>query len=814
MSEKTMFLNNNQRLKLFVDVTKKLKLNLDQSGLTEDKQEEIKRKIEESKQKLEGKKRLFGTPVFIYKSSYEKDGQKKYVLYVQKNNRTKVEESERPFRVSKNLSSKQVNKLLTIQNNKAQLTNNEQQVLNSSSGKKIVSSRLNGTVVRTTNSSKNACELPNRLQFETPESGIINGQNWCFMNSAYHLLFSLFWDTDKVLLLKECCKDSKNLQELVTKLLTGQPIDNQLKTKVVDDMVELKKKMNKTSEPNKNIKEFSSGNQCASDEFIVKFFEIFTNTYNFIKNQFEYKTITYYYYTKKSNPLTYIPILNTSGKRSYKKMSGGGSIIIEYIPFLDSMNANIYYTNMSKGSNIYLTNFFLITDNGKKLDLTESIIKLNKILKIKNFEEKIGNKLVYQINDKIQKKNIYSKQIKTIETGIFTKTKKTYNPGDIYKKNIDIKIKSRTLKSIYNIVNFNITKNFDKYKEKFIKPVYDAVFQDFLNQQNSDVLYLDVMHVFTPLKVEMENYLNEIVNGWKNNTTRHIRIILNMKQPDSPSPSPSPSPSATVHPSITVPVVPSATVVPVVPSVPVAPSVPGVPSLVSKKTPGTVLPTTVQGGANFEINEQNILKFQAENILNIICKDEESNLNKLISDLSNYDISYNNDEHQTSKLNPKTKNQSISNFLGTNKNINTFNKSQKKRTANFGVIANKNYFINLGKFLIINLKPYYFSGTGTAKMFLNFKLNNNLNDVIKIEELVKQSDGKYQVKEKEYNFQDIILKSGEIKSGHYICLSKRNNTWYLYNDDRISQNISNDYLKNINQNSFKPIIILLKQVNP
>ncbi|ADO67420.1 putative ubiquitin carboxyl-terminal hydrolase [Cafeteria roenbergensis virus] len=50
-----------------------------------------------------------------------------------------------------------------------------------------------------------------------------------------------------------------------------------------------------------------------------------------------------------------------------------------------------------------------------------------------------------------------------------------------------------------------------------------------------------------------------------------------------------------------------------------------------------------------------------------------------------------------------------------------------------------------------------------------------------------------------YKLQGAIIHSGSLNGGHYICVGKKNNNWYVFNDNNVSQitnkNMLNNYIK-------------------
>ena len=96
------------------------------------------------------------------------------------------------------------------------------------------------------------------------------------------------------------------------------------------------------------------------------------------------------------------------------------------------------------------------------------------------------------------------------------------------------------------------------------------------------------------------------------------------------------------------------------------------------------------------------------------------------------------------------------------------------------VASKRFYFENWSKYLIIGLKRFEYRGTRYVK---NSK---------EIEIPLKWRHG--------YELQGIIIHSGSINGGHYVCVGKKNNNWYLFNDSSVnkisSKRVLDNYLKN------------------
>ena len=82
------------------------------------------------------------------------------------------------------------------------------------------------------------------------------------------------------------------------------------------------------------------------------------------------------------------------------------------------------------------------------------------------------------------------------------------------------------------------------------------------------------------------------------------------------------------------------------------------------------------------------------------------------------------------------------------------------------VASKRFYFEDWSKYLIIGLKRFEYKGTRYVK---NSK---------EIEVPLKWRHG--------YELRGAIIHSGSINGGHYICVGKRDNKWYLFNDSSVS----------------------------
>ncbi len=167
-------------------------------------------------------------------------------------------------------------------------------------------------------------------------------------------------------------------------------------------------------------------------------------------------------------------------------------------------------------------------------------------------------------------------------------------------------------------------------------------------------------------------------------------------------------------------------------------------------------------------------------ILDLNVNDHELNFQKIIDNNFNFD---NTSAKSLNNLNTT----SISSFQNTN-------------------IYKKIFLKNTNKYIICNLKPYSYDPlTNNKILFTNFKLNNQKDEQINIPILDENNEEKIL----KYKIHDIVFHKGtSINIGHYVCLSKRKNKWYLYDDSG---------KKDFNRNNFneidgKPYFLLLEKV--
>ena len=103
--------------------------------------------------------------------------------------------------------------------------------------------------------------------------------------------------------------------------------------------------------------------------------------------------------------------------------------------------------------------------------------------------------------------------------------------------------------------------------------------------------------------------------------------------------------------------------------------------------------------------------------------------------------------------------------------------SWKCPKCKISLVASKRfYFDHWAKYLIIGLNRFEFKGTRYVK-------NNN---IIKIPFEWRQN----------YKLQGAIIHSGSINGGHYICIGKKNNFWYIFNDSTVNKILDNTVLEN------------------
>ena len=96
-------------------------------------------------------------------------------------------------------------------------------------------------------------------------------------------------------------------------------------------------------------------------------------------------------------------------------------------------------------------------------------------------------------------------------------------------------------------------------------------------------------------------------------------------------------------------------------------------------------------------------------------------------------------------------------------------------------IASKRFFYdNWPQYLIFGLKRFNFNGSkytnNNSKVSIPFEWNHG------------------------YNLIGAILHSGSMNGGHYVCIGKKHNKWYLFDDSHVTEinnkNVLNNYLEN------------------
>ncbi len=763
-----LLLENEQPRTFLVNLRPRNKINIPPSGINKGIKDKLNELITIKKQKLKSLK-TFGTPIFVYKTERENpNGKKEYVMVVIKNNRTSIKTSSKPFKT--NTKKKEEKKLA---HNVLKST-----VVPVASSVSVASAASSFSV--SSNSIKKYLNNISRLIYVSPEKPIDNPGQKCFIIASYHLLFSIFWQTNKRDLILGSYKDSEFLSNLIESLLTGKNISNDLVNKVTDELI------NKNT-ANKELQKFKT-EQCDSHEFLINFFKYFNNTYEQIKGLITFNTLEKYVLEDKTTASpTY-----TNIKRKYGKLrtKSNNKILIIFNNKNKKYHHNefydIYSFEKSKNKYFYITQpiydkFISVPGNG----LFELNKKVNGIKGITHTSPKtLANRLsiepninpIFQIRNSsnLNNNNDLFTLISSTEQTI-TKNKIKYNAGTVFKEECKdcqiLKDPNVFIKNIYYIkpINFDkliypigsiTTKKSAEEKSQFlVKKYYTKILDDFLNDVEKVDLSKNIDNNFVIHLTSLPNDYNfganinitnksilEVVEEWK------INNLERMKQDN-----------------------------------------------LKDKTITISLGYDEKTKNN--IYKKEILENKIENdMIECQVEDKDMNIEEILLNNLNYE-----------KLN--------SSF-----NIDTFIKNLDINVSKKNNIHTKKYFMNLPDFLIIKFANVNYikssSSSFTTSKINNFHLTNNLNDIIKIKEM---SDDLITEKDIEYNIQDVIYhQGGSSGSGHYICLSKRKNEkepeniksktnptekWFLYSDSNVSDYSGTD-LKIANSN---PVLVLLKK---
>ncbi len=766
MSEKKyMLLNNNQPGTFLVNLRPKNKINIP-NNLTEEIKSKLKDLIETKKQKLSNSK-TFGTPIFVYKTERNKEGKKEYVIVTIKNNKTSLKTSSKPFVSSTTKKKKEeITKPKKEELNKAPVATNTPV---SPVSPKVIINYLNKI---------------SKLTYVSPEKPIDNPGQKCFIIASYHLLFSIFWMTDKKKLILESNNDSQPLSSLIEKLLTDGEINKQLVNEVTDELISKNLK-------NVDLQKFKN-KQCDSHEFLTHFFNYFNNTYEQIKSLITFNTLEKYVLEDKSSS-TYTNIKTKLGKTRTKTYN---QILIVFNNDNDYTKDQFYSKYpIEKNKNKYFYITKAIKDDFKfKCESTNNLYDLNSKMNLIKGLSKSGtvkptaNKLC--IEAKIEplftiknKSNINDNQdlldlISTPDQQI-TKGSKPYNAGTVFKEECNdcqiIKDPNIFIKNIYYIkpIDYNKpnmkiiilggisslnTKNKKEDASKsLVKKYYTKILDDFLedvskidlNKKDIDTNF--VIHLVpTPNNADFDGddnktnaYLLEAVNEWKKQNLKKMK---------------------------------------------------------EENLKGKTI--TISLGYD-ELTKNNLYRNEIlenkieDNMLQLEIEDKDMNIEEVLNENLKYEDYHGNKNIFVKNLNAK---------VGSLKNN----------------IRSKKYLMNLPQFLILQFKTVYFnSSTSTRKKNNKFYLTNNLTDIITLKELQPDLSKENDV---EYLIQDIIYHKGNsANSGHYVCLSRRKEEkepqnsksktsptekWYLYNDSNVS--VYKDNTLKIKDSN--PVLVLLKKV--
>ncbi len=116
------------------------------------------------------------------------------------------------------------------------------------------------------------------------------------------------------------------------------------------------------------------------------------------------------------------------------------------------------------------------------------------------------------------------------------------------------------------------------------------------------------------------------------------------------------------------------------------------------------------------------------------------------------------------------------------------------------------------KFILIKLNTLIHGSLSPTKP-ISFKLNNNLSDEIKInvydKGAINTNKPSNTSTEKTYILHDLIVHSGSASGGHYKCLSRRDNKWYVFDNASRTEYTETNLVK-IQEGGFMPYFMLLE----
>ncbi len=583
----------------------------------------------------------------------------------------------------------------------------------------------------------------NSLTFQPLELGIENftGVN-CYMNAMLHSLFPIFYYKGEKPYIKNLIKESKKDSVKLSELLIN------LLTGRAVNQENIVGVMQNVHNPGGTQLLNSSGRpiQCDTAEFLNGFFQKYNNLFNYIKNKIKFKVVELFFYTDTLNINK--ELLNTNRTQYFKIQTGGSKLkVVSYKRKIKIGGANeLYNWFKSKDFNSKLKFVFFILSEAivkYKNNLTEQIT-MDPI----NFFKVVICLLINQNIEDLMKYN-FSPANQTE----YLKLQKKFCEEIEIQKNFKIKVNGVEKTSGLNI----IFQNLYTYIKNVIADMLSFSSNN-LNRFNFDSLISEDLKNF----LTQWNSVNSSSNLIKNNyliNKRDLSILImlpNIKTADL--------------------------------------------EIVKKwynkldENIKNQITNASELKRIFESQNRNyiIIDYQKDKIFEgilayeYVCRLEIKNninsLNRIISD--NYGYPY----MVTSP---------------SNKMINIQPPNIKQPTPQY---LKKNYFLETSEFLLIFFGLSTYSTTSGAQAIMtkqtNFQLNNKLDDVIEIPIYNLNTKN---INNVEYVFNDIIFHIGSsLNSGHYACLSKRENKWYIFNDLERKELTTQEF-QNLNLKNFKDI---------
>ncbi len=816
MSDNTssLILDRNNNLFL-INFTRKIKNDLEKEFVGKDKNEiseRIKSKFNEEREKLIGTIKYYKSPVFILRTSYNKKSnngntKKKYVFVINDGKQTKFKESNKPFKFKSNQKNKKFKKNIIIKKSQSNFN------------------RING------------------LNIISPEKPIDNKGNYCFMISAYHVLFSIFYNfPDKKKLFESSKSNSDELFNLLKNLLTGKNIEKQLL-----NSVSLKIKEKKKSMPN-----FISS-QCDTSEFIQYFFEAFQNLYKEISGLINFDLVSIFNYTasngkeeillengqpkhkfnsipsKKTNALEFIcpsdfKILKIDGKKkcikknSIKDLIGPTGIKYSGLTKIETPSGIFFAKDVKEL--IQQTGYTGINIGSNKIYIKENDIIDNCPTGYTGLIDLKGNYHCIDYNAIIGPTGINNIPINIICPTGYTAIN---GPSGIYCVDQN---------GITGAINFSCATGYSGATGSNGSICLGPTGTNYPIQTNcptgytaingpSGTICVSETGLTGPIGLTCDNGytgftgsngyiyctgptgINYCQNGFTGINTKEGYYCVSETGLTGMCP--------TGYTGINVN------------SKYICLKLSSLTGTIEQKIPtgatgmtgtkGIIYAKEFFGPYSCETGYTGINGPTGINCVNIndltgpidikcptgytgtigknICEKYDNTLKNALDFIWKLAV-----DNKIMNINEIIKNSTNEEVI----NITNFEKQKK----NVSSITKKMYIVDPSEFLMINFKLY-----DTGSKFMNFKFNNKLDDDILIPYYEKNS---LSIKNLTYIFNDIILHNGTKDSGHYICLSKRGDNWYLFNDkERIIYEYDN--FNDLQNKGFNPVFVLLKKKN-